>query len=185
VKLQGKQFFSRRLRLVPLSFDHVDAVLEWANDPAVVGNSQFFREHSDRRRIARFILEHEDDESCAYFAAFVRDDVPGSELGYVGNVFLININRNHAHCQAGITLKQAAWNRGYAKELMSAILRFAFDDLGMNKVYIQLFTSNEKGLRLWTKMGFQVEGTLRAHYLLDGTFHDMVSLSLLGAEWRG
>ncbi len=68
---------------------------------------------------------------------------------------------------------------------MSAILRFAFDDLGMNKVYIQLFTSNEKGLRLWTKMGFQVEGTLRAHYLLDGTFHDMVSLSLLGAEWRG
>src|SRR5262249_27246488 len=65
---------TRRLRLTPLNLDHVDAILEWANDPAVTGNSQFFRGPSDRKRIARFILELEDDPDRASDAAFARDD---------------------------------------------------------------------------------------------------------------
>ncbi len=182
--LNGKTILTKRLRMVPLDLDHVDAILEWANDPAVVANSQFFREPSDRKRIARFILEHETAEDCAYFAAFVRDDAEGAaaDIGYVGNVFLIHINRLHRHAQAGITIKQAAWNRGYAKELIRAILDFAFRDLDLNKVYLQIFTTNEKGMRLWAKLGFQVEGTLRQHYLVNGEYHDMYSLSILRGE---
>ena len=175
--LQGKTILTRRLRMVPLDLDHVDAILEWANDPAVTGNSQFFREPSDRKRIARFILEHETAEDCAYFAAFGLEDG-----GYVGNVFLIHVNRLHRHAQAGITLKQAAWNRGYAKELMRALVRFGFDELGLNKVYLQVFTTNEKGLKLWTKAGFTVEGVLRQHYFVNGEFHDMYSMSVLREE---
>lgn len=188
--LKGKTILTKRLRMVPLDLDHVDAILEWANDPAVVANSQFFREPSDRKRIARFILEHESAEDCAYFAAFMRDDVEDAEaetdaetdIGYVGNVFLIHINRLHHHAQVGITLKQAAWNRGYAKELVGAILDFGFKDLDLNKVYLQIFTTNEKGYKLWTKLGFKVEGTLRQHYLVNGEFHDMYSLSVLRSE---
>src|SRR5947199_9571704 len=97
-----------RLRLTPLSLDHTDAILEWANDPAVTGNSHFWRQPSDRKRVARFILEHEDAEDCTYFAAFVRDEAPLEEgaIGYIGNVFLFHIERTHHHCQPGITIKQ-------------------------------------------------------------------------------
>jgi RimJ/RimL family protein N-acetyltransferase len=174
---------TRRLRLTPLTLDHVDAILEWANDPAVTGNSQFFREPSDRKRIARFILEHEDDAECAYFAAFVRDDCEERAIGYVGNVFLFKINHKHNHCQVGITIKQAAWNHGYAQELLPAILHFAFDEVGMNKVYLEVFTTNTKAAGLYRKLGFQDEGILRAHYFVNGAYHDMYSLSILGAEF--
>lgn len=184
MNLNGKTLLTPRLRMVPLDLDHVDAILEWANDEAVVANSQFFREPSDRKRIARFILEHETAEDCAYFAAFGRDDVEDSGAGYVGNVFLIHINRLHHHAQAGITIKQAAWNRGYAKELMRAIVDFGFEELGLNKVYLQIFTTNEKGLHLWTKIGFTVEGVLRQHYLVNGEYHDMYSLSILRGETK-
>ena len=176
--LKGKTILTERLRMVPLDLDHVDAILEWANDPAVTGNSQFFREPSDRKRIARFILEHETSEECAYFAAFEREGT------YVGNVFLININRLHRHAQAGITLKQSAWNHGYAKELMRALLGFGFEDLELNKVYLQVFTTNEKGHKLWTKAGFAVDGVLRQHYFVNGAFHDMYSMSMLREEMR-
>lgn len=182
MKLEQTTLLTKRLTLVPLDLDHTDAILEWANDTAVTGNSQFFREPSDRKRIARFILDHETDESCAYFAAFAREDSAESDLGYVGNVFLLNINRLHRHCQAGITLKQAAWNKGFAKELMPAVVRFAFDTLDMNKVYLQIFTTNVKGLRLWTKLGFREEGVLRSHYFVGGVYHDMYSLSILRDE---
>lgn len=180
--LKGKTILTDRLRLVPLDLDHVDAILEWANDSAVTGNSQFFREPSDRKRIARFILEHETAEDCAYFASFVRDDVVDADIGYVGNAFLLHINRLHRHAQAGITIKQAAWNRGYAKELMRALISFAFEDLELNKVYVQIFTTNDKGHHMWTKLGFEVEGVLRQHYFVNGEYHDMYSLSVLKGD---
>lgn len=175
-----------RLRLVPLNLDHTDAILEWANDPDVTGNSNFWRQPSDRKRVARFILEHEDDHACAYWAAFVREDAEPEEraVGYVGNVFLFHINRDYHHCQIGITIKRAAWNRGYAQEMMPAALRYGYQTLGLNKVYLQVFTTNTKAIHLYQKLGFREEGVLRAHYFVNGTYHDMLSLSMLRAEFE-
>jgi diamine N-acetyltransferase len=179
-----REILTARLRLTPLNLDHIDAILEWANDPAVTGNSHFWRQPSDRKRIARFVLEHEDADDCVYFAAFVRGDGPAEEqaIGYVGNVFLFHIDRTHHHAQIGITIKQAAWNRGYAQELMPAALRYGFAELGMNKIYLQVFTTNAKARYLYEKLGFKEEGVLRAHYFVNGAYHDMVSMSLLREE---
>ena len=60
-----------------------------------------------------------------------------------------------------------------------------FDELGLNKVYLQVFTTNEKGLKLWTKAGFAIEGVLRQHYFVNGAFHDMYSMSVLKEEGHG
>ncbi len=176
-----------RLNLLPLNLDHIDAILEWANDPAVTGHSHFWRQPSDRKRVARFILEHEDDPSCAYWAAFGRTEGVAPEeasVGYVGNVFLFHLNRDYHHGQIGITIKQAAWNRGYAQEMMPAALRYGYRQLGMNKIYLQVFTTNTRALGLYRKLGFQDEGVLRAHYYVNGTYHDMHSLSLLRSEFE-
>jgi RimJ/RimL family protein N-acetyltransferase len=177
------ELLTPRLRLTPLNLDHTDAILEWANDPAVTGNSEFWRQPSDRKRVARFILEHEDDPACVYFAAFARDDAPERDLGYVGNVFLFKIEPKHRHCQVGITLKQAAWNHGFAQELLPAVLGYAFDGLALNKVYLQVFTTNEKAVRLYRKLGFKEEGVLRQHYFVNGAYHDMYSMSVLQGEF--
>ena len=61
-------------------------------------------------------------------------------------------------------------------------LGLRFEDLDLNKVYLQVFTTNEKGHRLWTKAGFAVEGVLRQHYFVNGAFHDMYSMSVLKDE---
>jgi diamine N-acetyltransferase len=178
------EILTLRLRLTPLNLDHVDAILEWANDPAVTGNSHFWRQPSDRERVARFVLEHEDAVDCVYFAAFVRSDGPAEEqaIGYVGNVFLFHLDRIHHHGQIGITLKQAAWNHGYAQELLRAALRYGFAELGMNKIYLQVFTTNTKARHLYAKLGFKEEGVLRAHYFVNGAYHNMVSMSILREE---
>jgi RimJ/RimL family protein N-acetyltransferase len=184
--MNAREILTARLRLTPLNLDHIDAILEWANDPAVTGNSHFWRQPSDRRRIARFILEHEDDPACCYFAAFVRKTAPPEEqqIGYVGNVFLFHINNDYHHAQIGITIKQAAWNRGYAQEMMPAVMRFGFEELGLNKIYLQVFTTNAKALALYRKLGFKEEGVLREHYFVGGAYHDMVSLSILRSEFH-
>ncbi len=181
--MHGNELLTERLRLVPLNLDHIDAILEWANDPAVTGNSHFWRQPSDRKRVARFILEREDDPDSVYYAAFVREDCTDSAVSYVGNVFLFQINRTHRHCQVGITIKQSAWNRGFAQEMLPAVLNYGFEDLGMNKVYLQVFTTNTKAVGLYRKLGFQEEGVLRAHYFVNDAFHDMVSMSFLREEF--
>ena len=135
MKLTGIELETKRLRLVPLSADHVDLMLGWANDPAVIANSQFFRDHSDRPRILEFIEHNENDPYSAYFAAFVKPEHDSDGVGYAGNVHLLNINQIHKHCQGGITLRQEAWNHGFAQELMPAMMRWGVR-----------FTGNAQGL---------------------------------------
>jgi RimJ/RimL family protein N-acetyltransferase len=182
--LKGKVLETERLILVPLTLEHVDVMLSWANDPAVTGNSQFFRDNSDRGRIESFIKDQMENPYLAYFAAFVKPEYDEDGIGYVGNVHLLNVNRIHNHCQGGITLRQSAWNHGFAQELMPAVMRFAFDELGMYRFYLQIFTTNDKGMHLWSKLGFQQEGVLRAAYRLGDTYHDMYSLSFLRPDFN-
>ncbi len=183
MKLTGIELETKRLRLVALSADHVDLILSWANDPAVIANSQFFRDHSDRPRILEFIEHNESDPYSAYFAAFVKPEFDTDGVGYAGNVHLLNINQIHKHCQGGITLRQEAWNHGFAQEVMPALMRWAFDSLNMHKVYLQIFTTNTKGLHLWTKLGFTPGAVLPEHYLVNGVFHDMLTLSFLKGDF--
>jgi len=183
MNLSGIELFTKRLRLVPLGPEHVDLMLSWVTDPAVTNNSQFWRDHSDRASVEAWVAAQVEDDRSAYFAAFMRPELDTKGLGYLGNVHLLNINKIHDRCQGGITLRQAAWNHGFAQEMMPRLMRYAFSGLGMNKIYLELFTTNEKGIHLWTKVGFKVEGILREHYLLDGEYHDMLSLSFLRSEF--
>ncbi len=183
-----KQLITNRLRLVPLDFDHLEAMMTWVNDQSVIANSSYWRQgENTAKKVAGFILDQEKDQQVAYFAVVARGDCQASEeanLGYIGNVHLLNINVTHRHCQLGITIKSAAWNRGFAQEAIPALIDFAFEELNMNKVYVQLFTDNELGIHLWRdKLGFEINAKFTDHYFVNGAFHDMVQLTLMRTAW--
>jgi RimJ/RimL family protein N-acetyltransferase len=79
-----------------------------------------------------------------------------------------NIDWRTRQCETGFWVRRSAHNRGFATEATNALLRYAFDPLGMQRVGIAHAAGNERSRRVIVKLGFQPEGVLRKAMILPG-----------------
>lgn len=103
----------------------------------------------------------------------------------VGFCGLYMIDATHRRAEFGILIGEAdARGRGLGTKVTSEILRVAFDELGLNRVFLELLASNSLARRVYEKCGFQLEGRARAHVLRNGRFVDVLSMGILADEFR-
>lgn len=68
---------------------------------------------------------------------------------------------------------------------MALILRYAFDELNLYRVGLEVMGDNEPAVKLYEKAGFQREALQREAVQRDGQHVDMILMSLLRPEWAG
>jgi RimJ/RimL family protein N-acetyltransferase len=91
----------------------------------------------------------------------------------LGDTTLFRFNYTDRHCWFAITLgPPERLGRGLGTETTILVTRFAFRQLGMEKVCLAVFEGNERGIRAYRKAGYEVEATLRRHHLLEGQLVD-------------
>lgn len=84
----------------------------------------------------------------------------------------------------GYDLSPEYWNMGIMTEALSAILKLAFNSIGVNRIEATVSTENKASIRVLEKLGFVKEGILRERSYWRGSCHDMVMLSILKKEYR-
>ena len=62
-------------------------------------------------------------------------------------------------CELGFWIGKPYWGRGLIPEASAEILRRAFEDLGMRKVWCAYYDGNEKSKRAQEKIGFKYQWT--------------------------
>jgi RimJ/RimL family protein N-acetyltransferase len=73
--------------------------------------------------------------------------------------------------------------KGYGTEAMKLILRFAFVELGLHRVSLNVFDYNPRGIRAYEKAGFQHEGRIREMILREGQRADVLYMGVLREDW--
>jgi [ribosomal protein S5]-alanine N-acetyltransferase len=68
-------------------------------------------------------------------------------------------------------------------EALQAIIRFGFEELGVNRFQALVMPGNMASIKLLLKLGFQEEGVLREYAHFKGAFHDLHCFSLLKKEF--
>jgi len=76
------------------------------------------------------------------------------------------------------------WGKGFGTEATRLMLGHAFENLGLHRVGLTVFTFNERAIKAYRKVGFLVEGRARDAILRDGRYWDEVAMSILEPEWR-
>ena len=64
------------------------------------------------------------------------------------------------------------------------ILDYGFEELKLEKIYLQVFDFNDKALSLYKKFHFQIEGKLRKHVVKSGSRVDINFMGLLKEDWK-
>jgi len=71
------------------------------------------------------------------------------------------------------------WNQGYGTDAVCLVLGYAFDELHLNRIELTTDEKNLRAIRVYEKLGFQREGLLRGHRLVDGVYGNTLVMGLL------
>jgi RimJ/RimL family protein N-acetyltransferase len=108
------------------------------------------------------------------FGIFEKDG--GRVLGGVGINF---INRVHQMANLGYWVRSSAAGRGIATGATRLAARFAFEQLGLQRVEIVVAVANVASQRVAEKAGARREGILRKRLFIRGESLDAVLFSLV------
>ena len=75
------------------------------------------------------------------------------------------------------------WGKGYGTDVMKVILRYAFTEVNLNRVTLNVFEYNLRAIRSYEKAGFRHEGRIRQVLNKEGRRWDMPFMGILREEW--
>jgi RimJ/RimL family protein N-acetyltransferase len=102
----------------------------------------------------------------------------------IGDVGLDGVHWLHGEAFVGIAITERDyWGKGYGTDAMRVILRYAFLELNLQRVSLDVFEYNPRALRSYEKAGFKHEGCLRGALLREGRRWDMIFMGILRQEW--
>jgi len=116
---------------------------------------------------------------------FIIEMQKGEEWASIGTLDLFHLDWKNRVVNFGIAIgDKIYWGQGYGSDATCTALLFAFHELNLNRVELEVFEDNLRAIRCYEKIGFQHEGTRRKAFFRDGIYHDVVLMGILKDEFR-
>lgn len=96
---------------------------------------------------------------------------------YLGTVSLKNIDLENGHAEFAIVTRKKAHGKVIGHKATILMLKKAFSEIGLQRVYLSVFSNNAAAIKLYERCGFRPEGEFRNHFLIDGQY--------VGWKWYG
>ena len=144
-----------RLLLRPWEEADAEECFRYARDPRV-GPAAGWPVHADleeSRRVIREILSAPET-----YAIVLRQT--GKPVGSIGLHFDSATAEGPDEAELGYWLGAPWWGQGIVPEAARELLRHAFEDLGLSKVWCCYYEGNEKSRRVQEKLGFRYQKTV-------------------------
>jgi ribosomal-protein-alanine N-acetyltransferase len=90
----------------------------------------------------------------------------------IGACDLSEIDHRQRRAEIGFLFNRAWWGNGYAFEAMTSVADYAFETLGLERLWARFHAGNEASRRLLERLGFAYEGTLKGHIVRGGARRD-------------
>jgi [ribosomal protein S5]-alanine N-acetyltransferase len=173
--LRSSRLYLRRLT----EADITDEYVGWLNDSEVTRFLETGKFPSSRESVRAFLQRFDDSATDLIFAI-----VDAATDQHIGNVTLNRINWIHRTADTGLLIGRAEYRgKGYAHEAWGLVASYAFERLGLRKLIAGVVDGNAASQRTLEKLGFRVEGRLRAEYWVEGQVRDALRLGLLREEF--
>lgn len=176
--MQNPHVIGERVYLRPLGRADAPALQPWFNDPEVCEQLAIRRAASLEFEL-EFLAGLERDEHRVVLGIALRD---GDAL--IGTTGLEEIDFVNRQAQFGIAIGvKSEWGKGHGTEVTRLVVRYAFEHLNLNRVFLHVYETNPRGLRAYEKAGFRREGVLRQARWQQTRFVDTIVMGMLREEW--
>lgn len=143
------------------------------SDPPLLQSARKVKEALEKEMLA-------DSPPGVFF--LIRTNEEERLIGFLG-LFGIQPSHGEAWLAIGIGERQD-WGKGYGSDAVRIILRYAFTELNLHRVSLNVLSYNRRAVRSYEKAGFRLEGTLRQAVQREGQRVDVYVMGILRIEWE-
>lgn len=174
-----------KIRLREITLHDGEILVKWRNNPSVLAhclnqkpitiesNESFFHENIETNKYVQYMSE-------------ILDEVTGETSEPIATVYLKNIDKTNKRCELCFFISdKQEWNTEAHVLSIKMLLKKAFDEMGMHKIYSYAFYKFINEASLLKKAGFTMEAILREEVINEkGEFDDIVRFSISINEWK-
>lgn len=153
---------TERVRLRLLAHEDLDMTLDWRNRDDV---RRWFR-MSDIITAEAHRAWFDTHQAADDAFMFVVEEVEGGTA--VGQVSVYGIDREIGEAEVGrFIAAPGASGKGYIRDAIGALVEFAFNELSLERVYLEVFADNHRAIRLYESLGFVRHGAHDGMVLME------------------
>lgn len=170
--------------LRPISEDDTDLIIRWRNSDAVRTNF-IYRELFTRQSHERWMETMVRTGRVVQMIICERagSDETNREEKPVGSVYIRDIDHIHHKGEYGIFIgEENARGRGIGTVAAKLMIRYAFEELGLHKLFLRVFADNKRAMGSYEKAGFEREAYLKDDVCIDGIYRDIVLMAVINEK---
>lgn len=154
IKLETDRLILRRFTFD----DAMDMYRNWASDPAVTKFLTWKTYESPKDADAILKIW---DENYAQ-PDFYQWAIELKQIGQpIGSISVVHLNDQVASAEIGYCIGKAWWQQGITSEALERVMRFLFDEVGMNRIESRHDVNNPNSGKVMQKCGMRFEGIRR------------------------
>ena len=158
----------------------LERVYTWINDREVT-----------RYLTARYPMSHVDEErwiqkaSTSTFGLGVTLAIETKAGDHIGNIDLHRSHPEDRKCGLGIMLgDKERWSQGFGTDAMVTLLRFAFHEMNLHRVWLTVHQDNDRAMACYRKCGFVEEARQRQDIYTQGRYLDLIFMGVLRDDFE-
>lgn len=174
-------FFEKTDRIGLRSLESEDIAgnyIKWFNDSEVCYFNSHHRFMKSKEELRAYIDDVNKDRNTLVFA------IVDIESGFhIGNISLQEINYIDRSAELAFLVgEKEFWGKGYAAEAAEILIRHAFSELNLHRLYLGTADNNIRMQKLAEKLGFVQEGRRKDALYKHGKYHDIIEYGMIDSR---
>lgn len=167
-------FTGERINLRPQRKEDAEFIAKYQQDPDVMEN--YFGSYTipTLREFAERWYDHMTTDKVDY--SFTIENKQGE---FIGSCHTMDMNVRNGITYIAIFIGHPDYrSKGYGTEALKLLLNFFFNEIGLRKVKLNVFSFNKRAIRCYEKSGFKLEGINKQELYRYGEYHDGFAMAI-------
>ena len=171
--LEGDRIYLRYIKLSDVN----DNYLSWLNDDEVMKG--IVTSGYNLQKLQSYVRGKINSTHTHFFAIVLKlNNV------HIGNIKLDFHDSKSNLSEMGVLIgDKNYWGKGIAKEACNLILNYGFKKLELRKIFLAVFENNVSAIKLYSSLGFKIEGKLIKHVEVNGTLYDKYLMGIFSNDF--
>lgn len=153
---------------------------QWSNDPEIWNMLGGWHFPFSSRSTESWVSSRKDGNLTDHTFCIETPDE-----GLIGTANIVNIDWKNRNAFHGMMIgEKNLRGKGHALDTLFAIMRYAFMELGLNRLDGDMISYNERSIKFYLeKAGWKNEGVRRDWFYRNGNFHDKVVVGVTRQDY--